>query len=448
MAFFDPVGHPQFIWPVIAVLSPWTHQMESGISLFEMDLRIFDTLFDISLAEEPPPFQPYAIQVLTNLLEDSEPLCTAFAARFGFNRFLDSIPGNDTGPRPLCLLRLFSAFLQRRPDLSGLPYRVLFDRFRHRFDFFLTECDPSDFIFLIRYVKWSASTAEYFLDCFRLGNLWPELPNFTDDRLPYLFELIFELTQFSDEESDYYHEYSSPWPRLRELPYDAFVECFNDGYRRSHNPRSPAAQRAYVEFLGRVIKADPGALAEIATTPGLALLGRWIGGEALSVRRESAGLFCEIASRLGYPIELFHTASLFAHICELLADVDDTRLALSLANWVHTVIDRMADQGHHAEVLEAFERDGVWERLEEIAFDPDAPAGPEVSARLESIARGKDALVEAVEAARDAERRREEQERIACEQAADPIDGNRDEWLDPGSDFNDPYHEELWDWDS
>jgi hypothetical protein len=393
LALLDPAGRPQLLGPVMAALSPWTCWARSGVSLFEADLLFFDVAFDLALTRAFP-CQAHVTQALANLLEDSEALCAKFAGRSGFMRFLNSVADGERSIRGLCVLRLVSAFLRTRPATFSAADFTLFEKFKYRFDNALTECDAADFLFLKRYIKWSSQTYDYFVAQMNIHQILKHLADFSDDRLIDLFSFIFrvmELFQNKDARS------------LWKIPYDQFVDCFNIGYLQSGHPRSSDSQLAYVKFMRRAIDASPIALDGIATPAGLGLLGHWVDDGALSVRQASAGLLCEIARYLRYPLELFNTAGFFASACQLLAEIDDARLALSLVVCVDGMVGRMGERGRHGEIFMALGRDGVWDRLEEIAFDPDGEVGPDASAKLQSIASGRAALGEALEAVKESE---------------------------------------------
>jgi hypothetical protein len=392
LSFFDPCSHPLCLAPLLMTLTGWTCHTTNDFSQFESHPLLFDYLFHLGLlpaSSAPPPgcealpaFQCYAIQVIANLLEDSASLCDRFRARDGFSLYLESVAPDDV-VRLRCVLRVFSAFIRTRPVTRGMLDRRLFEALRPRFEHDLTLCESDDFFFLERYVSWSAWARDYFLARVPLPAVFDRLGDFADDQIERLLRLLWKLLLPLDGGE----EDALAWTRV---PFAAFVRCYYDGFRLSR-VRSAGAKLAFVKFVGKVLARWPEAVREIAGCTVVGLLSRWIRDDAVTVRTAAARLFCAIGGRIRAPLVVLES-SIVDSLIVLLVDLDVQTVAEEIVACIGRLVDLAVEVGGAACVLECFARSAVWERLGELAVDPDVEVGERAIEKIAAICRRREEL--------------------------------------------------------
>jgi hypothetical protein len=133
--------------------------MTFGIGFFEQHPFLLKVLFDIVLfpsdaapppgCESSPNYRSDAVQLLANLLENSDLICVQFSDRDRIAHFLSLVQADDYRLTVL-MLRVFTSFIGSRPETSGVLDWAVFDSFRPRFEHQFTLCATDDFRFLKR----------------------------------------------------------------------------------------------------------------------------------------------------------------------------------------------------------------------------------------------------------------------------------------------------------
>jgi hypothetical protein len=219
-------------------------------------------------------------------------------------------------------------------------------------------------------VRWSFRTRGYFSASFPLKDVFGALVSLSDDQLSMLFKFLWALVR----------PFETAWLRL---PHAAFVRTFHEGFRLSR-ARSPAAKRAYLKLIRRGLNQWPGRSAVLSDAALVGLLAAWIRDDAVEVRLAAATAFSEISAQQFLTQAAFNGRVVDALVA-LLADLDRPDKAEMILACIGKLVHNAADSGAGDVVLECFERDAIWERLAELASDPDAEIGNEAVAQILDI---------------------------------------------------------------
>jgi hypothetical protein len=167
-----------------------------------------------------------------------------------------------------------------------------------------------------------------------------------------------------------------------------------------------------VKFTRKVVEKWPPAITALWELSVLELLSRWIREDALSVRRAAARLFCDGIAQVSLFAVLFES-SILESLLVLLADLDGPWRAERIIGCIGTLLERAILLEWAEMVLVSFEKSGIWERLEELAHDPDATIGEGARNRVWQVIRQKEKLIELQERQTIAEEKRKEAEVLA-----------------------------------